>query len=115
MRANGSGGTASPAEDVSLDAATDLIPGLENGRARLDGRHSPLYLGGPLGLGIRVGRSVEAGEQFGGQFGPSVFVEGIGQHRGCSLGHHKPILRLDTPPNKRLQPTAAGARMSRRV
>jgi hypothetical protein len=116
MRASESGGTASPAEDISFDAAPDIIPGLERRRASFDGGHSPLYLSRPLGLGIWVGRSVRAGAQFGGQLGPSMLVEtqGIGQDSGCSLSHDNPILRLDRPPAKRLQPTAPGAIMRRR-
>ena len=37
MRASGSGGPASPVENISLDAASDLFPGLENCGAGLDG------------------------------------------------------------------------------
>ncbi len=64
-------------------------------------------LGGPLGLGIRIGGSVQAGEQFGGQFGPSVLVEsqGIGQESGCGLGHDN---RNCTPRQTAQQAPAAG-------
>lgn len=44
----------------------------------------------------------ETGEKFGGQLGSRVFVEaqGVGQHGSRTLGHDKPILRLDRPPNE---------------
>ena len=116
MRAGESGGTASPAQDISFDSAPDVSPGLESRCAGFDGGHPPLNLGGPLGFGIRVGRSVQAGEQFGGQLGPGMFVQtqGVGQNRGSWLGHDEPIVRLDRPPNKRLRPTAFGVIMGHR-
>ena len=107
MRASGSGSAASPAEDVSFDAAPDFVPGLESGRTSLDRGHPPFDLGGPLGFGIRIGGTVQAGEQFGGQFGPSVLVEsqGIGQESGCGLGHDN---RNCTPRQTAQQALAAG-------
>ena len=104
MRASVSGGVASPAEDISFDAAPDLIPRLESSRTGFDGGHSPLDLDGPLGLGIWIDRPVQTCDQFGGQFGPSMLVEtqGVGQHGCCSVIHDKSILRLDRPPTKRV-------------
>ena len=99
MRGSESGGTALPAEDISFDATPHVAPGLQRRRAGFDGGHPPLYLGSPLGFGIRVGRSVQAGEQFGGQLGPSMLVEtkGVGQDCGGYRRHDEPILRRDQP------------------
>ena len=90
------------------------MPWLQDGCAILDGRHAPLNLGGPLAPGIGIGRAVQTGEQFDSEFSASILVEaqGVGQDSGNRLGHDEAILRLDGPPNKRLQPTAAGAKMS---
>jgi len=65
----------SPAEDVPLDAAPDVIPGLQDRVAGFDGRDAPFDFGGPLGFGVGVRRAIETGEEFSGQFGASVLVE----------------------------------------
>ena len=75
--------------NIAPGTRESLVPALMEATLLLD-------LGGPLGFGIRVGRSVQASEQFGGQLGPSMLVEaqGVGQDYGSYPGHDDPILTL---------------------
>ena len=93
----------SPAEDVSLDAALDLVPRLENRRAGFDGPDTTFDLFGPLGFCVGVRGAVEAREQLRGEFGTGLFVEAqcVGQNCCGRLGHDESILRPGRLPNKR--------------
>jgi hypothetical protein len=98
---------ASPAEEISFDAASDLSPRFKSRCPGFDGRDTLLNLGGPLARGICIGGTVQTREEFGGQLSASLVVEaqGFGQDGGDCLGHDEFILRFNRPPNKRLHPT----------
>jgi hypothetical protein len=106
---------ASPTQDVAFDSPPDLVPGLEGDVPSLDRCDATLDLVIPCLPGIRIGRSIQACEQFGREFSPSIVIEPerIRQDR-CHRLRHTLILRPDPPANKRLQPTAAGGIMGRR-
>jgi hypothetical protein len=91
------------------------FPGFQLDDAGFDRRHAPFNFNGPGRFGVGIRWAIQAGEQLGGQFGPGVNIkaQGVGEDSLNGLRHSK-ILRLDSPPNKRLQPTEADATMSRR-
>ena len=106
---------ASPTQDVALDSAPYLVPGLEGDVPSLDRRDATLDLVIPGLRGVRVGGPIQACEQFGREFCAGIVIEPerIRQDRLQRL-RHTLILRPGSPAPKRLQPTAAGAIMSRR-
>jgi hypothetical protein len=105
----------STTEDVLLDSALHVRPGLKPNRSGLNRGDAAFNLDIPCGFGVGVGWTVQAGEQLRGKFGAGLGfqTQGVGENR-LSRFRHALILRLGSPANKRLQPTAAGAIMSRR-
>jgi hypothetical protein len=103
------GSEHSPAEDVPLDAALDLVPRLEDRRAGFDGRDTTFDLFGPLGFCVGVRGAVEAREELSGEFGPCLIVEAqcVGQNCGGCLGHDESILRPGRLPNQALAADSA--------
>ena len=68
-----------------------------------------------ISLGIWVGGTVQAGKQFGGNFSTGIRLQAQRISQDVSSGfRHVPILRRGSPANNRLQPSAAGAIVSRR-
>jgi hypothetical protein len=101
---------ASPPENVSLDAALDVLPRFERDGPGFDGIDATLNLSGPCRFGVWICRTIEACQQFRGQLGAdfraqakSVSEEGF----GC-LGHGFD-LTSGYAANTRLEPAASSS------
>jgi hypothetical protein len=90
-------------QDVILDTALDLVPGFERFGTRFERSYATFDLHRPGVLGIRVRRTVEAGQQFGWNLGACFHVksESVGKDCFSGLGH-VPILRFGVSSNKRV-------------
>ena len=79
----------SQTEDLSLDPALDVLPGFEFDRTVLNCGDPTLDFLGPSGFSIWVGRTVEAAEKLGGNFGSSLEIEAqrIREDGLSGLGH----------------------------
>jgi len=92
----------------------DVFPGFQFHCASLDRRYAPFNLSGPGRLGVRVRGAIKARQQFRGEFraGVKIKAQGVGKNGLSGLRHGK-ILRSDSPPNKRLQPSGQWRMMAR--
>ena len=65
----------SPSENLALDPAPHVIPGLDPNRAGLDGRDPPFDLDVPGRFGIRVRRAVQAAKELSSNLRSSIGIQ----------------------------------------
>ncbi len=100
-----------------LSAGANVLPRCPNRTSTKHTAGTPLNLGRPGGFdfGRILAAVVKTGEKFGRHIGALVDRQGQGfPQEFLGPKGHGAILDPNTQPNKRLQPTAAGAILSRR-